>query len=498
MPREVMARRSMEPWLRDEIQFYRHQVEACRSLARKRSFLLADDMGLGKSLQAITLFIMDFLMGGNGIGIVVCPLSLKDNWSIEFDKFTRVNHMVLGRKINPRTGRPKLLTQYDRTIQIVEFAAMDTPKVIILNYEQIQAHLPFLNALNAGVGIFDEAHKMKNPDSKRTQAALDLVTRRSFMLTGTPLLNNVTELWPILHRIAPKTFDNSATFNNRYAVLGGSRGKSIMGTKNTEELNARLEMVMLRRLKKDVLDLPEVQYIQVPVPLSALQEKLYEQAHDEEELDNADPDGEVVVIRSALTVFLRLKQICGTPYAVTYDKKDDTLPEYADDSVKLDIAMDKAKELSAAGEKIVVFTQFRGVQAAFMRRLRAENIPCMEINGDTKERQAVVSAWGAVEGANVLVSMSQVGGEGFNMTQARVCFFLDKLFVPGLNKQCVDRLNRIGASLTQAIQVYEFIANGTVEDRIEEILKGKQMVSDSVIEETEVMRKVLKAMREAK
>lgn len=501
----VRPRKSMEPYLKDEVKFYDHQIVGIRTLARLNSFLLADDMGLGKSLQALALFVVDIMQGGSGIGIVVCPLSLKDNWAEEIQKFTRIQSVVLGREINPKTGRYRNMTKQDRDFQITDFAIMPGPKILILNYEQVAPHLLFLNALKARVAIFDEAHAIKNSESKRTGASLEIKSDRSFVLTGTPLLNNVTELWPLLNRIAPNTFNNPKSFASRYAVFGGDRGTSVIGSKNTEELNGLLVKVMLRRLKADVLDLPEVQYIQVPVPLSPLQEKLYEQANDDllPVLQSADPGGKDTVIENVLTQFLRLKQICGTPFALSYNSKDPAAPQYEDESVKLDLIVEKALEKSRAGEKVVIFTQFRGVLEALARRMAATTpkpIPTMQLHGgiDAVDRQAVVRRWTEHKESMgcVLLCMSQVAGVGFNMVAARTAFFADKLFVPGLNQQCVDRLHRIGQSESQPVQIFEFIARGTVESRIEAILRDKKLVHKRVIEDVELMRSVLRELKE--
>jgi SNF2 family DNA or RNA helicase len=496
-------RKSMEPELLDDVVFYPHQIDGIRRLAKIRSFLLADDMGLGKSLQALALFVLDYKMYGEGrgagIGIVVCPVTLKDNWENEIRKFTRIKCMVLGNGISAKTGRRRILNRNERMMQIVEFAMWTGPKILICNYEQVLSHGTELNALKARIAIFDEAHYMKNPESKRTKACLEIDSYRSFMLTGTPLLNNVTELWPLLHRIAPEKFNNAATFNNRYAVYGGNRNTTVVETKNVKELNAILERVMVRRLKKDVLKLPIPYITQISVPLNETQRRLYDLLSDEYKLESIDPEGDDIMMKGALAVFLRQKQICGTPYSISFDSKDPEAPQYPDESYKLDLVVDKAKEMADNGEKVVIFTQFRGVVDALIRRFNATGIPAMQLHGDVKatDRQSTVDRWGEYEGPCMLVCMSQVAGIGLNMIAGSVCFFVDKLFVPGLNQQCIDRLWRIGASETQPVQVFEFIARGTIEDRIEEILKAKILVNEDIVERSDMMRRLLRALREA-
>jgi SNF2 family DNA or RNA helicase len=147
---------------------------------------------------------------------------------------------------------------------------------------------------------------------------------------------------------------------------------------------------------------------------------------------------------------------------------------------------------------VVVFTQFRGTQAAMMARLNNAKIPCFELNGDTKpaDRVKVVNEW-ARSAPGVIVCMIQVAGVGLNMTAASKMIFLDKLFVPKLNEQAQDRCYRMGADLTQPVQVFEIIARKTIEQRIEKILREKMQLFDELIETPVWRREFFKALIEA-
>lgn len=481
-------RKSLEPWLYDTVEFYPHQVDGIRWLLRKRSFLLADDMGLGKSLQALTIFCADVKEGKGEVLLVVCPVSLKDNWADEIEKFTSLPYVVLGQEYNPINGRVKTLGPQERSLQILNFAVQPGPRVLILNYEQVDPHLAELNSLNAWAAVFDEAHMIKGHNSKRTKASLELKAYRNMMLTGTPVLNQVNELWSLLNKIAPNHFPNYHAFVNRYCVFGGYKNKSIVGVKNQKQLHAILDEVMLRRLKGDCLDLPEIQTIQVIVGLSATQSKLYNKLHDEYKLEDVDPSADDALIENALTRFLRLKQICGTPAALGFP----------DDSMKLDEVTSRAAEIIASGEKLIVFTQFRDVLASLNSRFRGENLPVFEIHGDIPkpERINTVKKWAAYPDPAIINCMTQVAGVGLNMTAARTIFLVDKLFVPGLNDQAISRAHRIGQDKTQPVRVFEFIARGTIEYRIEQILRNKSHLFKNVIEGVGIVRKLLQALRE--
>ena len=461
-PEPPLERKSLSK-IPDTITYYPHQIRGIRDLAKRGSFLLADEMGLGKTLQALTVAAIDFERGWANRVIAVTPASLKWNWKAEIQEFTKFSCYVLD-------GTPR-----QRTAQLEEFVDQKID-ILIVNYEQVVAHLDHLNKIGFDIAIFDEAHYLKGHKTKRTKACHQLRSTRNFLLTGSPLLNQVNELWSLLYMIAPTEFPNYWKFVNRYAVFGGYKDKQIIGVKNSLELQERVAGVMLRRLKKDVLDLPDKQYVPVRIDLHPEQRKLYDQAVEEMKIDLPD-NPNPMEIENALSRFLRLKQICGTTAAIS---------GYEDHSTKLDVCVERAVEITENDERVVIFTQFRKIQECIMRRLQEDHgILCWELNGDTpkKERVAVVKDWANHPKSGAIVCMLQVAGVGLNMTAASKCIFVDKLFVPKLNEQAEDRLHRIGASKTQPIQIIHLIARNTIESRIESILKRKRKLFDTLVED---------------
>lgn len=483
-------RKSLMPYLYDTVEYYDHQIEGIRKMARMQNFLLADDMGLGKSLQALTVAAIDVVRGWCSKIMVVAPVSLKGNWADEIEKFTTFPYVIFGeeRTVSHGVVKVKKLGPAERHKQLLEYEKMTGPKILIINYEQVQPHLTELNKLGFDITIFDEAHYMKNWKSQRTKACLKLTSTRNFLLTGTPLLNQVNELWPLLHKIDPAGYPKYWPFVTRYCVFGGYKDKQIIGVKNEKELTERLQRVMIRRMKKDVLDLPEVQYIDRRVDLHPEQRKVYDKLAKELLLERLD--GTQDEIDNALTKFLRLKQICGT-----------TLPFTGQDfSSKLDLAVSDAIEILLNDHKLVVFTQFRDVQEAFCRRMDsiAPDFDIWELNGDvpTHERQGVVNAWTRHPQPAMLVCMLQVAGVGLNMTAARHGFLIDKLFVPGLNQQGIDRMHRIGADTTQPVQITQYICRDTIESRVEQILRTKTKLFGSIVDMSDFKRKLMQALME--
>lgn len=472
------GRKSLEPWLKDEVDFYQHQIDGVRELVKRRSFILGDDMGLGKSLEALAVFCVDIDRGWASTALVISPKSLKWNWVDEIHKFTRIPFVALD-------GTPS-----ERTRQLMEFLIVSGPKILLITYEEAYLHREELANMPFDVAVFDEAHYIKNPLARRTKAVLELRSRRSFMLTGTPLLNRIDELWCLLHRIDPIKYANYYAFVNRYAVFGGFKGKAVIGVKNEKELKQRVQGIMLRRKKEDVLDLPPVQYIQRRIGMHPEQEELYKMVNDELRLVRYD-EVEDEEIDNALTKFLRLKQICGTIRPFTG----------IDVSAKLDLAVEDDMELVENDHKTVTFTQFHEVRLCYLDRIRdrvGKHVPVFTFEGATpsRERQEIVRRWSAVKGAAVLVPMLQVASEGINLTAARHAGFLDKWFTPGKNQQAVDRLHRIGADETQPVQIREYVTRRSVELRIEQINRDKKKIVDMIVNSGQRDRKLLKLIME--
>jgi SNF2 family DNA or RNA helicase len=473
----TMTRKSIGK-IKDEFNFYKHQIEGIKTLDKMHSFILADEMGLGKSIEALTTAALDFDRGLASKVLCVVPAGLKQNWADEISEHTNYTWTILKGNLKQRL---EILRKFDTD-------------VLIVGYEQVIAHVDELNAFKFDIVLYDEAHYMKNRKSQRTKAVQKLVAPRHFLLTGSPLLNQVDELWTLLNRIDPVKFPAFWRFVNRYAVWGGYQDKQIVGVKNEKELRDIVQKYMLRREKKDVLDLPDKQFINVKLDMTPLQRKLYDQMREEMRAEAPDLDDGELAVKNAMGKFLRLKQICGTT---------SVLPGQPDESSKLDRMEEIAQELIDNGHPVVIFTQFRDVLACARNRLVARGIPVYQLHGGVpmEDRVGIVRTWArdAEDGRpGVILCMFQVAGVGLNMTAARHMIFLDKLFVPELNKQAEDRIHRIGADKTQPVQYFTLFMRNSVDTRIESILKTKTDIFTAVVS-TDTggwMKKVMAAVME--
>lgn len=464
---------SVDPWSEEEA--------VCITVANEDGlYVTRDFIVTHNSLQSLALAAIDVQMGWANKILVVSPATLKGNWEEEIALMTLFSSQVL-------EG-----TKKQRSTIIKGFRKSGI-HILIVNYEQVTGHLDELNAIDFDITIFDEAHMIKTHNSKRTKACQKLNTKRNFLLTGSPMLGQVTDLWSLMARIVPD-MENYFRYCNRYVVYGGYKDKQVMGVKNRDELHARLNEIMLRRLKEDELDLPPKNHIRVTVELGELQRKLYDEVVEEMRLTAPDPDAATPMeVENALTKFIRLKQICGTPSAISFGEDMDPYP---DESPKLDEVVSRASEVvSRNGEHLVVFTQSRGVLSALVSRFKAAKLPTYQLHGGvpTAERQGVVRAWSDGPPA-VIACMLQVAGVGLNMTKSSTVFMVDKLFVPKLMEQAEDRCYRIGQS--KPVMIFEFITRNSIESRVEAILKNKKDLFDDVVETSNWKKKLYAAILE--
>ena len=455
----MTATRKMLDRINDDVNFYEHQVTGVRQLSKMSSFILADEMGLGKSLQALTVAAIDYQRGYAKRTLIICPSFLKWNWAEEIEKLTSFTFTIYH-------GTPK-----QRAVIRDEFES----DILITNYEQIVNDLDHLQPMDWDIVVVDEAHFIKGKGSQRSKAVRKLNRGRMFLLTGSPMLNRPDELWALLNSVDASRFGRYWPFVNRFCVMGGWQSKQIVGAKNKSELKGVLSEYMLRRLKKDVLDLPDKQIIPVYVDLHPEQRKSYDKMDAELRLE-IPGEPTPMEAENVMVKMLRLKQIAATPACI----------DLPDDSHKLDRAVEMIEEFTTDPDDrtpVVVFTQFRGVQRAMAGRLDAIGVPYWAMNGDTPKdkRIALVNEWAASPQPGVIMVMLQMG-VGLNLTAANKAIFIDRLYVPKLNEQAEDRIHRIGADETHPVQIFNIIAKKTVEERIEKILASKRKLFDSIIE----------------
>ncbi|MDI6840475.1 MAG: DEAD/DEAH box helicase [bacterium] len=414
--------------------------------------ILADDMGTGKTLQAITACEDQ---GAERV-LVVCPNTLKWNWFDEIDKWTDSKAVVVD---GAKKKREKAISEFQG-------------KYLIINYEALRLHEELQN-IEWDVLILDEAHKIKNRKAQQTKAAKKLKANRVYLLSGTPMLNRPDELWSLLNRLYPDKFRSYWRFVERYcSMVDNGWGKDIgIGTsEQQEELKRLLAPIMLRRTKQEVLtELPDKIHQRHLVELKGKQAEAYKTM--EEDAIATLTSGETIAAPVVIAQITRLRQI-----AISTQLLSDQVAESAKFEVLLELIQDNKDN-----HKIVVFSQFRKAVELFSKKLDEAGIKWVAVTGKVKQddrHQATKSFQEDIE-TRVMLATIEAAAHGLTWTAADIAVFLDRHWTPAINTQAEDRLHRIGQK--NSVTIINLVAKGTVEEYIEWLLEKKKEGFDNII-----------------
>lgn len=424
--------------------------------------ILADDMGLGKTIQIIALLLHEREEGlTDRPTLLVCPVSLVGNWRRELSRFAP-GLRVLIHHGSGRAGEGELrqrALEYDLVITTYALAARDEAEL-----SQVQW---------AGL-VVDEAQNLKNPSAKHAQALRRLTAGYRIAMTGTPVENQLGDLWALFQFANPGLLGSQEDFRKRFA-LPIERDKDQAAA---EWLRSLIQPFMLRRVKTDptiIDDLPEKQERSVYVNLTLEQAALYE-AVVQQTIDRSLGLAGIARHGAVLSGLTRLKQICNHPAGLV----DDGGPMEGR-SGKLDRLTEMLEEVLAAGDSALIFTQF----ARFGARLReylARRFGCavhfLDGSVDRMERERLIQSFQAGE-APIFVLSLKAGGVGLNLTRANHVFHFDRWWNPAVEDQATDRAFRIGQ--TQRVMVHRLVTAGTLEERIDELLTEKRQLSGQVV-----------------
>ncbi|MCJ0874599.1 DEAD/DEAH box helicase [Streptomyces sp. AP-93] len=457
---DVQAPAALRATLRD------YQLRGLRWLDRLTGLgfgaCLADDMGLGKTVTLIALHLHRQEHGHEGPTLVVCPASLLGNWQREIEKFapgTPVRRFHgSGRDLEGLTGRP-------------------AGGFVLTTYGTMRLDAPRLATVHWGMVVADEAQHVKNPRSSTAKALRTIPSAARVALTGTPVENNLSELWAVLDWTTPGLLGRLGTFRTRYA----EPAESGRDPRAAARLGALVRPFLLRRKKSDpgiAPELPPKTETDHAVSLTREQAGLYEAVVRETLAAIAGADG---MERRGLVVKLltSLKQICNHPAQYTKEQHG-SKEAIGAASCKLELLDELLDTILAEGGSVLVFTQYVAMARIIERHLVGRGIASQLLHGGTPvpRREELVDRFQAGEVPVFLLSL-KAAGTGLNLTRAGHVIHYDRWWNPAVEEQATDRAYRIGQ--TQPVQVHRIIAEGTVEDRIAELLERKRALADAVL-----------------
>ena len=444
---------------------------------------LADDMGLGKTIQLLAF--LQHLKAEDELKrpvLLVAPTSVLTNWKREAHGFTP----ELGVKEHYGPRRPSSPEALKKALKGVD--------LVLTSYGLLQRDSELLESIDWQGMVIDEAQAIKNPNAKQSQASRDLArpsrfskggSRFRIALTGTPVENRVSELWALMDFLNPKVLGDEPFFRQRYRLPIERYGDMA----SMRDLKARVGPFILRRLKTDksiISDLPEKVELNEWVGLAPEQKKLYNKTV-EESLDAiaraplGQKHGQV------LALLTKLKQICNHPALALKEKADTVLAggngSFSNRSAKLQRLEEILEEVIEAGDRALLFTQFAEwgllLQAHLQRKWRQE-VPFLYGNTSKTERQAMVDRFqDDPRGPQLFLLSLKAGGVGLNLTRASHVFHIDRWWNPAVENQATDRAYRIGQQ--NRVLVHKFITSGSVEERIDRMIKEKSKLAEDIV-----------------
>ena len=432
---------------------------------------LADDMGLGKTITVIALHLQRRAEGRTGATLVVCPASLLGNWEAEIRRFAP--GVDVRRFHGGQRDVADLLPDAASTL-----LSDGDPGFVLTTYGTMRVDKGSLTAVAWDLVVADEAQHVKNPASSTARALRALPSTARVALTGTPVENNLTELWAILDWAIPGLLGSRNAFRK---VWAGPIESGLEPTK-ARQFADLIEPFLLRRRKSDpgiAPELPAKTETDHPLGLTREQVVLYEAfvRDSMERIEHADPDARRGLVLALLT---GLKQICNHP--AQFLKQSGTF-RLGGRSEKLDLLDELLATLLPEGGAALLFTQYVAMGRLLEAHLSAIGIAHEFLHGGTpvREREAMVRRFqeADVSGAAVLILSLKAGGTGLNLTRADHVIHVDRWWNPAVEEQATDRAYRIGQ--TRPVQVHRMIMRGTVEEKIAELLDRKRALADSVL-----------------
>ncbi len=417
---------------------------------------LADDMGLGKTIQVIALLLLLRQHDAAGPHLIVLPASLLGNWRAELTRFGPELRFHVAHRSAGDVDQPPAFDELD---------------VVLTTYGTLLRQ-DWLRERAWGLIVLDEAQAIKNAEAKQTRAVKALSGRHRLILTGTPVENTLADLWSLFDFSSPGLLGSAADFKAFSRRLGADKD-------GMEPLRALVRPYILRRLKTDrrvITDLPDKTELQVYCGLSRVQATLYARAVDTLASEVEATEG--IRRRGLILAYLtRFKQICNHPSHYSGDGR------YAvEDSAKFLRLQELCGPIVEAGEKLLVFTQFREICTPLFDLLsecfgRAGLI----LHGGTPvaRRAELVAQFQAPEGPPFMVLSLKAGGTGLNLTAAAHVVHFDRWWNPAVENQATDRAFRIGQH--KNVLVHKFVCRGTLEERIDAMIQSKQGLADGVL-----------------
>lgn len=440
---------------------YPYQKQGVEFAAYKEAVIIADEMGLGKTIQAIATALVKKDAFGFTKTLIVCPASLKDQWKQEIEKFSDEKAVVVG-------GKPEDREQIYRESDAY---------FVIINYETVLRDKVALNKMEPDFIILDEAQRIKNYETITARSIKNLTKKHALVITGTPIENRLIDLFSIMDFIDPYFLTPLWEFSYQHCFFDADKKNKIVGYYNLQELKERLQPILLRRTKREVLkDLPNVTQIDVPVPMHP----------DQRDYHSSYAKGVVQIIRKKfLTAFdinrlmmllNKMRMCCDSTFLV--DQETHISPKLEE----LKHILTEKLNLLESESKVIIFSEWTRMNGLIGKLLRDIGLDFVELSGKVPipKRQALVDKFYNDPRCKVFVS-TEAGGAGLNLQAADTVINFELPWNPAKKNQRIGRIDRLGQTAKQ-LTVINLITRDSIEMRIATGLLLKQSLFENVLD----------------
>ena len=497
-----------------------HQRAGVKYLSVAKRALLADEPGLGKTAQAIR-GLKQIQENGDAVfpAMIVCPNTLKKNWKREFAKWwPEVKVQIIS---GTATQRRKQFEE-PADIYIINWESLRSHSRLApygsialarckackghddrITENKCEVHERELNRIDFKAVVADEMHRSKDPKSKQSRALFAATGDADirFALTGTPMANNVLDMWAILHWISPREFPTKTKWIDRMVntMLNAFGGMMVLGLKPhmEEEFHKTVDPLMRRMLKSRVLPwLPEMMFERRDVEMSTKQAKAYAQMRDNMIALLEDPSGsaDTLVAPSVLTQTTRLLQFASSYAELTTDEKTgEPKATLSAPSCKVDALMDDIKNGDFGDDSVAVCAVSRQLLELLSEELTKANIPHGMITGakSEDERQEAIDDFQSGRIKWILFT-DKAGGVGVTLTAARRLVMLQRPWSLVDHKQALDRVHRIGSEIHDSVIIMDYVTEGTIEERVIQVLETKADNFEQIVRDKSKLLELLK------
>ena len=419
--------------------------------------ILADDMGLGKTLQTIALLLSIHEKEGRKTSLIVCPASLVYNWGEELKRFA--------------PGLSTALVSGNREQRREILQKMEEYDVLVTSYQLLHMDLEHYEGKTFRFEVIDEAQYIKNHTTAMAKAVKVIGAQTKLALTGTPIENQLSELWSIFDYLMPGFLYRYEAFKKNFEIkIAKNQDKEA-----SKRLKKMVQPFILRRLKENVLkDIPEKLEKVYHVKMEGKQQELYD-AQVEHLKESIGAQSEENFHKSKMKILAeltRLRQICCDP-SLCFEA-------YKHGSAKREACLEVVKNAIDGGHRILLFSQFTSMLKLLEEDLKREGIPCYKITGQTpkQERLRLVNEFNEGDTPVFLISL-KAGGTGLNLVGADVVIHYDPWWNLAVQNQATDRAHRIGQKKT--VTVFKMLVKGTIEEKISTLQEAKKNLADEIL-----------------